>query len=101
MEVGFRSQLCIDQYQGGFPCRQRTLVTSQPIKRFFGSVNLNILYIILKHVVWRFRIYNYFSEILKFRENMSKTEFSKFLKIAKFEYFAKIIIYSKSPDHVL
>ena len=22
-------------------------------------------------------------------------------KIAKFEYFAKVIIYSKSPDHVL
>ena len=34
----FPSQLCIDQYGGGFTCRQKTLVTSQPIGRFFGSV---------------------------------------------------------------
>ena len=46
-------------------------------------------------MVWRFRIYNYFHEIFKFRENMSKTDF------AKFEYFAKAILYSESPDHVL
>ena len=26
----------------------------------------NLKYIILKHVVWRFRIYNYFCEIFKF-----------------------------------
>ena len=38
VEVDFRSQLCIDQYGEGFPCRQRTLITSQPIRRFFGSV---------------------------------------------------------------
>ena len=60
---------------------------------------MNILYIILKQVVWRFRIYNYF------RENMSKNRFREISlsvhKIAKFEYFAKVIIYSKSPDHVL
>ena len=66
---------------------------------------MNILYIILKHVVWRFRIYNYFREILKFRENMSKNRFREISlsvhKITKFEYFAKVIIYSKSPDHVL
>ena len=56
------------------------------------NVFLNILYIILKHVVWRFRIYNYFREFLK----------SVFAHIfAKFEYFAKVIIHSKSPDHVL
>ena len=65
----------------------------------------NILYIILKHVVWRFRIYNYFRKIFKFGENMSKNRFREISlsvhKIAKFEYFAKIIIYSKSPDHVL
>ena len=38
VEVDFRSQLCIDQYRGGFPYHQQTLVTSQPIRRFFGSV---------------------------------------------------------------
>ena len=60
---------------------------------------------LLKHVVCRFRIYNYFREIFKFRENMSKNRFREISlsvhKIAKFEYFAKVIIYSKSPDHVL
>ena len=64
-----------------------------------------ILYIILKHMVWGFRIYNYFREIFKFRENMSKNRFREISlsvrKIAKFEYFAKVIIYSRSPDHVL
>ena len=66
---------------------------------------MNILYIILKHVVWRFQIYNYFREIFKFRENMSKNRFREISlsvhRIAKFKYFAKVIIYSKSPDHVL
>ena len=66
---------------------------------------MNILSIILKHVVWRFRIYNYFREISKFRENMSKNRFREISlsvhKIAKFEYFAKLIIYSKSSDHGL
>ena len=56
-------------------------------------------------MVWRFRICNYFREIFKFRENMSKNRFREIFlgvhKIAKFEYFAKVIIYSKSPDHVL
>ena len=66
---------------------------------------MNILYITLKHVIWRFRIYNYFREIFKFHENMSKNRFREISlsvhKIAKFKYFAKVIIYSKSPDHVL
>ena len=33
--------------------------------------NVNILYIILKNVVWRFRIYNYFREIFKSRDFMN------------------------------
>ena len=69
-------------------------------ERMFEKISnlkiMNILYIILKHVVWRFRIYNYFREIFKFREISLSVH-----KIAKFEYFAKVIIYSKSPDHVL
>ena len=32
---------------------------------------MNVLYIILKHMVWRFRIYNYFREIFKFRDFMN------------------------------
>ena len=78
-------------------------------ERMFEKISdfkiMNISYITLKHVVWRFRIYNYFRETFKFRENMSKNRFREISlsvhKIAKFEYFAKVIIYSKSPDHVL
>ena len=67
--------------------------------------NMNMLYIILKHVVWRFRIYNYFREIFQFRDfmntlrNFAKSVFAYIF--VKFEYLAKVIIYSKSPDHVL
>ena len=67
--------------------------------------NMNMLYINLKHVVWRFRIYNYFREIFKFRDFMNTLRnFAKSISahiFAKFEYSAKVIIYSKSPDHVL
>ena len=74
-------------------------------ERMFEKISnfkiMNILYIILKHVVWRFRIYNYFREIFKFRENIFREISLSVHKIAKFEYFAKVIIYSKSPDHVL
>ena len=46
-----------------------------------------------------------FREIFKFRENMSKNRFREISlsvhKIAGFEYFAKVIMYSRSPDHVL
>ena len=58
--------------------------------------NMNILYIILKHVVWRFRIYNYFREISKFRDfmntlrNFAKSVFAHIF--AKFKYFAKVYI---------
>ena len=72
---------------------------------------MNILYIILKHVIWRFQIYNLFREILKFREDKSNNVFREiyfvnfirkcFRKTAKFEFVAKQIIYLESPDHPL
>ena len=81
------------------------MATQQMFEKMSNFKIMNILYIILKHVVWRFRIYNYFCEIFKFRENMSKNRFREISlsvhKIVKFEYFAKVIIYSKSPDDML
>ena len=66
---------------------------------------MNILYIILKHVIWRFQICNLFREIFKFREDKAIMYFEKirkcFRKTAKFEFFEKQIIYLESPDHVL
>ena len=58
-----------------------------------------------EHIIYHFKArdleINFFSEIFKFHENTSKTNFAKFLsvqKIAKFKYFGKVITYSKSPD---
>ena len=78
-------------------------------ERLFEKISdfkiMNILYISLKHVVWRFRIYNYFREIFKFHDfkntlrNFAKSVFAHIF--SKFEYFAKVNIYSKSPDHEL
>ena len=69
--------------------------------------NMNILYIALKHMIWRFRICNYFCEISKFRDfmntlkNFAKSVFAH--SFAKFKYFAKHVqfIFTESPDHVL
>ena len=48
---------------------------------------------------------NYFRAIFKFHDfintlrNFAKSVFAHIF--AKFEYFAKVVIYSKSPDYVL
>ena len=50
-------------------------------------------------------MYNYFREIFNFCDlmntlrNFAKSVFTHI--VAKSEYFAKVIIYLKSPDHVL
>ena len=83
----------------------REMAPEQLFEKISNFKNMNALYIILKHVVWRFRIYNYFCEIFKFGDfmntlkNFKKSVFAHIF--AKFEYFAKVIIYSKSPDHLL
>ena len=81
------------------------MAPEQLFEKISNIKNMNVLSIILKHVVWRFRIYNYFREIFKFRDfmntlrNFAKSVFAHIF--AKFEYFAKVNIYSKSLDHVL
>ena len=66
---------------------------------------MNISHIILKHVIWRFQIYNLFREIFKFPEDKSNNVFREILKCfrktTKFEFFAKQIIYLASPDYPL
>ena len=62
---------------------------------------MNILYIAVKHVIWRFRICNYFCEISKFRNFMKALRhFAKsvFAQISsKFNYFVKQFILTESP----
>ena len=75
---------------------------SEKISNF---LNMNILYIALKHIIWRFRIYYYFREAVKFRDfmntlrNFAKSVFACIF--AKFTYIAKRFILTESPDHVL
>ena len=70
-----------------------------------NSYDINTLYIILKHVIRRFRIYNLFHEIFKFRNfkkafiNFAKSIIDHICEI--FKYFAKQTIYPNSSDHVL
>ena len=96
--------ILISRFYEQFSRNGSAMAPEQMFEKISDFKIMNILYIILKHVVWRFRIYNYFLEIFKFRENMSKNRFreiSSVHKIAKFQYFAKVVIYSQSPDHVL
>ena len=64
-----------------------------------------MIYIIIKHVIWRLRIYNLFRKIFKFR-NFKKPfmNFPKFIIahiFAIFGYFVKQTTYYDSPDHML
>ena len=71
----------------------------------FQTYNMNILYVALKHVIWRFRICSYFREIFRFYDflntlrNFAKSAFAHIF--AKFKYLAKQFILTESPDHVL
>ena len=47
------------------------MAPEQLFEKISNFKNMNVLYIILKHVVWTFRIYNYFREIFKFRDFMN------------------------------
>ena len=71
----------------------------------FRLLNMDILYIPLKHVSWRYQICNYFREMFKFRDfmntlrNFVKSVFARIF--AKFKYLAKQFILTESPDDVL
>ena len=61
--------------------------------------NMNILYIALKHVIWRFPICNYFCEISKLRDFMNTLR--NFAKSVFAHISAKQFILTESPNHVL
>ena len=71
--------------------------------RPFFEVRKNFKLLKSRHVVYHFEVRDL--EYQKYRENMNNNRFRKihksFLKMAKFEYFAKQIIYTYSPDHML
>ena len=75
---------------------------SEKISNF---LNMNILHIVLKHVIWRFRICNYFREMFKFCDfintlkNFAKSVFACIFE--KFNYLAKQFILTESPDPLM
>ena len=97
--------ILVSRFYEQFSRNRRNLGHFRKFEKISNSQNMNILYIILKHVIWRFQIYNLFREIFKFREDKSNNVFREirkcFRKTAKFEFFAKQIIYLESPDHPL
>ena len=82
--------ILVSRFYEQFSRNRGNLGHFRKFEKISNSQNMNILYIILKHVIWRFQIYNLFREIRKC-----------FRKTAKFEFFAKQIIYLESPDHPL
>ena len=97
--------ILVSRFYEQFSRNRRNLGHFRKFEKISNSQNMNILYIILKHVIWRFQIYNLFREIFKFREDKSNNVFREirkcFRKTAKFEFFAKQIIYLESGDHPL
>ena len=97
--------ILVSRFYEQFSRNRRNLGHFRKFEKISNSQNMNILYIILKHVIWRFQIYNLFREIFKFREDKSNNVFREirkcFRKTAKFEFFAKQIIYLEFPDDPL
>ena len=97
--------ILVSRFYEQFSRNRQNLGHFRNFEKISNSQNMNILHIILKHVIWRFQIYNLFREIFKFREDKSNNVFREirkcFRKTAKFEFFAKQIIYLESPDHPL
>ena len=65
----------ISRFYEQFSRNGSTMAPERLLEKISNFLIIKILYIRLKHVVWRFRIYNYFLE------NISKTDFAKFLNV--------------------
>ena len=93
----YQKNILISRFYERFSRIGRNLGHFWKFEKISNSKNINKSYIILKRVIWRFQIYDLFGEILKFRS--FRKAFSNFTKLiiafifAKFEYFAKQIIY--------
>ena len=72
--------ILVSRFYEQFSRNRRNLGHFRKFEKISNSQNMNILYIILKHVIWRFQIYNLFREIFKFREDKAIMYFAKFVK---------------------
>ena len=83
----------ISRFYKQFSRNGSAMAPEQLFEKISNFQNMNILYIIVKHVVWRLRIYNYFREIFKFRDFMNT---KKFREICFCSYFREIGIFRES-----
>ena len=67
--------ILVSRFYEQFSRNRPNLGHFRKFEKISNSQNMNILSIILKHVIWRFQIYNLFREILKFREDKSNNVF--------------------------
>ena len=58
--------ILISRFYKQFSKNGSAIAPEQLFEKISNFKNMNILYIILKHVVWRFRIYNHFVKYLNF-----------------------------------
>ena len=69
----------VSRFNEQFSRNRRNLGNFQKFEKISNSQNMNILYIILKHVIWRFQIYNFFREIFKDKKIKAIMYFAKFV----------------------
>ena len=72
--------ILVSRFYEQFSRNRRNLGHFRKFEKISNSQNMNILYIILKHVIWRFQIYNLFRE-----------KYLNFAKIKAIMYFAKFV----------
>ena len=94
----YRENILISQFYEQFSRKSRNLGHFGSSKNFKLTKHKHIIYH-FERVIWRFQIYNLF------REDKSNNEFREILKCfretAKFDFFAKQILYLESPYHAL
>ena len=71
--------ILVSRFYEEFSRNRRNLGHFRKFEKISNSQNMNILYIILKHVIWRFQIYNLFREILNFAKIKAIMYFAKFV----------------------
>ena len=71
--------ILVSRFYEQFSRNRRNLGHFWKFEKISNSQNMNILCIILKHVIWRFQIYNLFREIFKFCEDKAIMYFAKFV----------------------
>ena len=74
--------ILVSRFYEQFSRNRRNLGHFRKFEKISNSQNMNILYIILKHVIWRFQIYKY---IICFAKYLN------FAKIKAIMYFAKFV----------